>query len=166
MADQAVVGVGGGPGRAEALLAGAILEVDLPPYQYRLSRSLRLSPIITSYVHERKSYVQAVQINEVALLGQPADYSIELALRLQGDVSDGIRKLGGRLLPVVTSFNGDYIGYLIPHDRYIEDDYESRDMNFFGPWSGEYFTDLSARLLKAITPLSKDITSSKTTNKD
>lgn len=130
-------------GSGRVTLATAVLEVDLPPTQFRISRSWRLSALLTSLLHDRKTYIQALRINTMVLLAQPADYSGELNRRL-------LQGSSGRLEPVITSFNGDYIGYLIPRDRYRLRYYESRSMNFFGPSCGEYFQELSVRLLRRV----------------
>lgn len=129
------------PGVRETTLGSAMVEVRLPPQQFRVSAGLRLTPHFTSLAHDRESYIQALRIGDLVLLGMPADYSGELAMVLESELA------GGPLRPVVTSFNGDYIGYLVPHPRYGLDHYETRDMNFFGPWCGEYFNALARRLV-------------------
>ena len=135
------------PGRPETTIGSALIEVDLPPQQYRVSAGLRLTPQVTALAHDRESRVHAVRVGQLVLLGMPADYSGELAMALEDDFR------GGGLRPVVTSFNGDYIGYLVPHARYALDHYETRDMNFFGPWCGEYFNAIARRLVvKAARP--------------
>ena len=140
-----------GPARTEATLACAVLAVDLPQTQFRISSGWRLSPIITSLIHARQSYIHVVRLNAMVLLGMPCDYSGELSARLVRAVGAGSAAPGSsNLIPVVTSFNGDYIGYLVPHERYSLDEYESRDANFFGPWCGEYFHDLSERIVKHV----------------
>ena len=137
-----------GPSRSAATLAAAVLTVDLPQTDYRISHGWRLSPIITSLIHDRQSYIHALRINELVLLGMPCDYSGELSARVEAFPAPG----ACGLVPVVTSFNGDYIGYLIPRDRYEMDHYESRGANFFGPWCGEYFHNLSTRLVERLDP--------------
>ncbi|MCK4601695.1 MAG: neutral/alkaline non-lysosomal ceramidase N-terminal domain-containing protein [Phycisphaerae bacterium] len=133
-----------GAASATVTLATAILDVDLPPQQFLLGRHLRLSPIAASYLHNRRTYIHILRINEAVLLGMPADYSGELAAELERWAIE--EKLG--VMPVVTSFNGDYIGYLLPRSRYGAAHYESRRMNLFGPWCGEYFNALSRRLIQ------------------
>ena len=141
----------GAKARDEATLACGILAVDLPQTQYRISSGWRLSPIITSLIHGRESYIHVMRINSLVFLGMPGDYSGELSARLGWRVgAGGPPPADDALIPVVTSFNGDYIGYLIPHERYCQDQYESRDANFFGPWCGEHFHDLSVRLVKRL----------------
>jgi hypothetical protein len=42
----------------------------------------------------------------------------------------------------VTSFNGDYIGYIIPSRYYHLSGYEPRVMSFFGPTMPDYLQEL------------------------
>lgn len=137
----------GGFGGADAAsatvrLATAILPVDLPPQQYRISENWRLSPIAAGFLHGRRTVLHAVRINDAILLGMPADFSGELAAELE--------RWGARrgLTAAVTSFNGDYVGYLVPRKRYGSGDYEVRGMSLFGPWCGEYFCELARRIMK------------------
>lgn len=133
------------------LIQSQILSVDLPVQQYRVTQGMRLSPIGASYLHGRQTCIHVLRIrrenaispaDDIVLLGMPADYSGELALRL----ADQCRDMA--LTPIVTSFNGDYIGYLLPQERYWIKNSETMDENLFGPWCGEYFNEICLRLLK------------------
>lgn len=130
------------PPAAQIELLSRRLKVNLPPQQYRISRSWRLSPIAASYLHGRETALHILRVGPAVLLGMPCDYSGELAAEL------GAATGQADLTAVVTSFNGDYIGYLLPRRRYDEDHYESRDMNLFGPACGEYFNALSLRAFR------------------
>jgi hypothetical protein len=46
---------------------------------------------------------------------------------------------------VLTSFNGDYIGYVIPGKYYHLDGYEPRLMSFYGPYVPDYLDELIRR---------------------
>lgn len=138
-------------------LVSTRLDVDLPPLQIRFSDDLRLSPVFTRYIHNRRSYIRVLELNEVVLLGMPSDYSGELTTRLEDWAKDRMKndstKLGTRarrLMPIVTSFNGDWVGYLVPEERYKINSLETRHESFCGPWGGEYFDDLSTKLLERL----------------
>ena len=49
---------------------------------------------------------------------------------------------------VLTSFNGGYIGYITPDAYYDLKKYETRDMNFFGPYNGAYISEMLRLLLQ------------------
>lgn len=125
----------------QVTLASEIVEVDLPVQQYRFAQGWRLSPVAASYLHGRRTYIHVLRINQFVLLGMPADYSGELAMRLSAQAA------ATGLTPVVTSFNGDYVGYLLPQERYWTSTTETVGENLFGPWAGEYFNDICLRIL-------------------
>jgi hypothetical protein len=57
----------------------------------------------------------------------------------------------------VTSFNGDYVGYVVPTKYYGMNTYETQVMAFFGPQLPDYFDTLLKGLVKVAaeaTPLS------------
>ncbi len=126
--------------RSKIALATGIITVDLPSQNYSLGKYLRLSPFIMSAVHNRQSYIQVLRLDKFVFFAMPCDYSGELAAVLE--------KTDSPYIPVITSFNGDYIGYLVTRNRYDTPHYETRTMNFFGPWSGEYFNEIAERVLK------------------
>jgi len=51
----------------------------------------------------------------------------------------------------ITSFNGDYIGYVIPARYYHLDGYEPRTMSFFGPNLPDYLDRLMRALAEEMT---------------
>ncbi len=129
------------PWATEAALGSWIVTVDLPRVQPRVWGPLALSPVAGSLVHGRRTQVQAARIGEVVLLGLPADFSGELA----GELEAAGRAAG--LTVLVTSFNGDYIGYALPRRHWDSGHYEARTMSFFGPWCGEYLSGVSREIL-------------------
>ena len=61
------------------------------------------------------------------------------------------RKSKGSGYSVGTSFNGDYVGYLLPQRRYSTPHFETRGENLFGPWCGEYFNEISRRVVARLS---------------
>jgi neutral ceramidase len=57
------------------------------------------------------------------------------------EIKDLLRARTGRQA-VITSFNGDYVGYVVPARYYHMDGYEPRTMSFYGPTVPDYFDDL------------------------
>jgi hypothetical protein len=137
---------------ASTSLGSAILAIDLPPTQARLAKSLVLSPAVTALLLDRNSYIHVLAIDDLILLGLPCDYSGELA-RVFAERSGGESPESGANTPyrvLTTSFNGNYIGYLLPRDRYDLDHYEARTMSLYGPWCGEYLQEVSVRLVDRV----------------
>lgn len=129
-------------GDTNATLCSRILEVDLPPIQYRLTGWARLSPISAALMlRSRRTYIHTLTINDRIIIAMPADYSGELEMTLAE------KRPINAPIPIISSFNGDYVGYIIPNSRYDSEHYESRDMNLLGPWAGEYFNDLAMDII-------------------
>jgi hypothetical protein len=103
--------------------------------QPKLTGDLRLrSWVFRSAFGEYPVFLTALQLGDVLMLGTPCDYSGEFHAQLdqQGAAYD--------LMPMVTSFNGGYIGYVTP-DKYFEiNHYETRLMNWYGYGTGAYVT--------------------------
>ena len=50
-----------------------------------------------------------------------------------------------------TSFNGQYLGYIVPEKYYYYDTYEARLMGWYGPSMGDYLMELNYKLADALT---------------
>ena len=117
-------------------------ELELPEPQWRLNSTLRLAPFLFYSLFGRyPAYISSLQLGETILLGIPADYSGELLPPLEQQAL----QQGQHLL--VTGFNGGYIGYITPDKYYQLKKYETRSMNFYGPHSGTYLTEILLKLL-------------------
>ncbi len=131
--------------QSDSSLALLTLPVALRDPHVRVSDGWRLRPwIFLKLYGDYPVELKALRIGQTILLGTPADFSGELALQ----VSAWSKQRG--LSAMVTSFNGGYIGYVTPDAYYHETRYETRDMNWFGPQNGAYFTELSKKLLQKL----------------
>jgi neutral ceramidase len=112
--------------------------LELPKPQWRLNTNYRFAPFLFNWLFGKyPTYINSMQLGEAVLLGVPADYSGELLhlLEQQG------------LPVVVTGFNGGYIGYITPDQHYALKKYETRSMNFYGPQSGSYLTEILRKIV-------------------
>lgn len=126
----------------DLVISNIRLTVDLPPARVAISPRWRLSPLLTFWIPNEPTYLHLLRIGSVVMVGFPADYSGGLALELDDWCSN--REL--ELVP--TSFNGDWRGYFVSSEVFFKyGERETRDMNFFGPWIGEYFNDLAKRVI-------------------
>ena len=83
-----------------------------------------------------ETWLQVLRLGDRVWLSTPCDYSGEMAL----DLKAAARTAG--LRAAVTSFNGDYVGYVVPSKYYSLNTYETRTMAFFGPQLPDYFDEL------------------------
>jgi neutral ceramidase len=130
--------------RGRAALGWATLVTPLPLLQPRITDGWR----VREWVARRflpvgsESRLQALRIGSSVWLSTPCDYSGELALELKEATAD----LGLQI--AVTSFNGDYLGYVVPARYYGMNTYETRVMAFFGPQLPFHFDGLLKDLVR------------------
>lgn len=131
----------------QVLLGALGLEVALPPLHLRVADHVRLRPWLAARLLPvgNTTFLQGVRLNDTVWLSTPCDFSAELAL----GIKDSLRARG--LRAVITSFNGDYIGYIIPSRYYHMSGYEPRVMSFFGPNISDYLDEFVRRLARALT---------------
>lgn len=125
-------------------LVGA--ETTLPGLQVRVSNGVRLRPWLARRLLpvEPVTFLQGLRLGDALWLSTPCDFSGELALSLKAAASEY------GLAAVVTSFNGDYVGYVIPAKYYVLNGYEPRTMSFFGPQLPECFMAVLGELTAAL----------------
>ena len=116
--------------------------VTMPPLNIRITDGIRLRPWLARQLYPVRpsSFLQAFRVGDTVWLSAPCDFSGELAL----DLKDALRPRG--LRAIVTSFNGDYVGYVICPRYYHLDGYEPRVMSFFGPNVPDYFGEVMRTL--------------------
>jgi hypothetical protein len=114
------------------------LDVSMPPINARLTDGIRLRPWLASRLlhHANRTFIQTLRLNDSIWISTPCDFSGELAL----GIKDFLHARGSSA--IITSFNGDYVGYVIPSRYYHLDGYEPRLMSFFGPNVPDYFDEL------------------------
>lgn len=113
------------------------LELSLPPLNVRVSDEIRLRPWLARRVMpvRERNFIQVFRLDDMVWISTPCDFSGELAL----DLKDTLRARG--LRGVITSFNGDYVGYVVCPRYYHLDGHEPRVMSFFGPNVPDYFAE-------------------------
>jgi neutral ceramidase len=115
----------------------------LPDPQLKISKDLKVRPYIFNFLFgEQEIFISALELGETVLIGTPCDFSGELVNEFADASSDKKINL------VFTSFNGGYIGYIIPDKYYDTPHREARDMSWYGPYSGAYFTEIIREILK------------------
>lgn len=109
------------------------LPLYLPALQVRVSDKIRLRPWLAALLLpvEKQTLVQSLRLGDATWLSTPCDFSGELAMSLPIPPER-------KCFTAITSFNGDYVGYVIPSRYYHMAGYEPRTMSFFGPQMPDY----------------------------
>jgi hypothetical protein len=97
--------------------------------------------VFRSAFGEYPVFLTALEVGNVIMLGTPCDYSGEFNARIDQHAATL------NLHPMVTSFNGGYIGYVTPDKYFEENHYETRLMNWYGYGTGAYVTDCLEALI-------------------
>jgi neutral ceramidase len=111
---------------------------------WRIAQNWRLLPVFFRLgLGKYPATLKAIRIGDILFAGTPCDFSGELVPALE-------KSLGPPGKLVVTSFNGGYIGYITADAYYDLKKYETRDMNFFGPYNGAYLSEMIRLLLQKL----------------
>ena len=121
-------------------------EIQLPTPTFRVSENIRLKTyLFNAIMGEVNAHIKYFQVGNVSFLGMPGEISGEIYQQELLKASNKNKQL------IVTSLNGDYIGYVVPREYYhTETCREVREMNWFGPQSGEYFDSLINRVIEKL----------------
>ena len=116
--------------------------LHLPSPHIRVMGLWRLRPWLAHLLIPTVASVQlkALRVGSMLLLGTPCDFSGELALQLQSSWHKEELEI------VCTSFNGDYIGYVVPQKYYFMNEYETQIMGFYGLNTAPYMCEMLQRL--------------------
>ena len=127
-------------------LKSMTLKIDLPEYHIRISPKIHLSTYLSEALLPPwdKVYLQSIRLGNLVILTTPSDFSGEMAIDLQNT----LYRAGFK--GMVTSFNGAYVGYIIPGRYFYMDEYESKTMGWYGPTMGDYVVDLMQQMAKAV----------------
>jgi len=128
-------------------LSSATLRVTLPEYHIRLTPRINLSTWLSNKLMPKPQNVffQAVRIGSLIWISAPSDFSGEYALQIKQALAyNGYEA-------VVSSFNGSYVGYIVPGRYFYMDEYEPKIMGWFGPTMGDYSMDLIRHLTEIVS---------------
>ena len=133
--------------RTDSSLAILTLPLTLRDPHARVSDGWRVRPWLFNAVYgDYPAELKALKIGQTVFIGTPCDFSG----MLMPELLPLARQKGVNL--VVTSFNGGYVGYITPDEYYHLARYETRDMNWFGPQNGAYFTEIMRGLVNKVAP--------------
>jgi hypothetical protein len=131
----------------KVIFSALSLKMSLPEYHMRITTKINLSQFLSSKLMPPPGnvYLQAARIGDMVWITTPSDFSGEYALQIKNALAaEGFHAN-------ITSFNGNYVGYIIPGKYFYLDKYESKLMGWFGPNMGEYTIDLISRIIEIVT---------------
>jgi hypothetical protein len=123
------------------------LKMQLPRYNIRLTSTVNLATSVSKKLLPLSdhAYLQGVRLGDMIWITTPCDFSGEYALRLKNSLSAYGFKGN------ITSFNGGYVGYIVPPRYFYLDEYEPKVMGWFGPNMGDYTMDLIRQISRGLT---------------
>lgn len=147
LADSTIVHLNDSQLMDSVLISSATITLNLPEYHYRITTTRNLATSITKKLMPLavNPVLQALRIGNMIWVTTPADFSGEFALQFKNTMA------AKGFDANITSFNGNYAGYIIPGRYFYIDGYEPKDMGFFGPTMGDYTFDLINQLANILT---------------
>ena len=130
------------PVHFDSLLGGFNLDLKLREAHFRVSQNIRVRPWVFKILFGGyPSKITSFRIGDILFIGTPCDFSGEFIESLSAKAKNK------GLYLVITSFNGGYIGYITQDKWYDRDTYETRMMNWFGPYNGAYFNEIIEKII-------------------
>ncbi|MEQ9413722.1 MAG: hypothetical protein RIF39_07820, partial [Cyclobacteriaceae bacterium] len=121
------------------------IRLEQGPSQLRLLKDVKLRDwVFRALSRPLDAELTILQLGNVLLVGTSCDFSGELAVveQLEALANQNNLKL------IITSFNGDYTGYVTEDSHYsTSDDEEVMALNWVGPYFGEYYTKAISRII-------------------
>lgn len=126
-------------------MAYETIPVEFGPSQMRLGKHFRLRDwAFRLFFSPLQGGISYLKIGDLQFLGMPCDFSGELAVEER--LYELAARNGNRL--IITSFNGNYVGYITADHHYDHSSrHEVREMNWVGPYYGEYFAGMIEQIL-------------------
>jgi neutral ceramidase len=128
------------------IISSLSLKIMLPEYHIRLSENRNLTTGLSKRLmpFPQNVYLQAMRINNLIWFFTPGDFSGESAVLIKTLMA------AKGYEAIVSSFNGSYVGYLLPGKYFYLNNYESKIMGWFGPTMGDYTIDLIEQMGDAV----------------
>lgn len=120
--------------------------VPLPPATLRIDLNYSLRPWVFNMLFgSSPGDIKVSLVGSTLLLGMPADFSGEIMVEL-----DAFARSKGLDL-IITSFNGNYMGYITHDQHYEKNMYETVTMSWNGYEAGSYYTEVAKDIITGIS---------------
>lgn len=116
--------------------------------QLRITKNWKLRNwIFNSALNPLQGELTYLQLGNIILIGTPSDFSGELLITHK---LKELAKSNNQHL-IITSFNGDYVGYITEDEHYDQVEKEEvMAMNWVGPYYGNYFSEMISTLINKL----------------
>lgn len=126
----------------EAKFMHGNLPLGLRKAHFRISEKVRIRPwIFNSILGDTNAHFDMIQIGKTLFISSSGEISGVFMKDWEAYAAEKNIHL------IITCFNGGYIGYITPDKYYNYPLYETRDMNWFGPYNGAYFDEIIKRMI-------------------
>ena len=126
-------------------ITAAQIPIQFGPSQLRIDKNWRLRDwAFRSLLGSLQGEITFLEIGDIILLGTPCDFSGEVSVN--AELEELAMSKGKKL--IITSFNGNYTGYITLDDHY--DRYKKEEvmaLNWVGPYFGKYYEEIIERIL-------------------
>jgi len=128
-------------------LSAVSIKMPLPEFHIRISDQRNLTTAVSDKLmpFPMNPYLQTIRIGQFVWISTPADFSGEYAVQIKNNLA--VKGFQAN----ISSFNGSYVGYIIPGRYFYMDEYESKTMGWFGPNMGEYTMEAIRRMTDLVT---------------
>jgi hypothetical protein len=127
-------------------IKSAHIPIEFGSSQLRIANSLKVRDwAFSSLIGSLQGELTFLELGNIILLGTPCDFSGEVFVH---EKLDSLAALKGKKL-IITSFNGNYTGY-ITADQYYErgDEEEVMALNWVGPYFGAYYSAMIKKIIR------------------
>jgi hypothetical protein len=127
-------------------ISTAVFPIEYGPSQLHVLQKFKVRDwAFRSLFTRLKGDINYLKIGQVIMLGTPCDFSGEIFTR------DGLGKIADAKQEklFITSFNGEYVGYITYDDHYFHSEQEEvMAMNWVGPFYGSYYSQIVKKILE------------------
>jgi len=130
----------------DSTISTSIIPIDYGPSQLHILKNYKVRDWAFNMLFRKlNGDIRYLKIGNIILLGTPCDFSGEIFVR---DELGKIAEDQGEKL-FITSFNGDYVGYITSDDHYgHSEEEEVMAMNWVGPHYGSYYSQIVKKIIE------------------
>lgn len=126
-------------------IRAAHIPIQFGPSQLRITKKWKLRNwVFNLLLDPLQGELTYLQLGNIILIGTPCDFSGELSVTHK---LNELAAFNNQHL-IITSFNGDYAGYITEDEHYDQVEKEEvMAMNWVGPFYGNYFSEMISALI-------------------